>query len=92
MEFSRILNSLFFTRGWSAVSLKFISSLKCLFIAYLDDVNFSFKESGYDLSLSDYDDRTALHIAVSENQEHIVDFLLEDNPTLQAAVTETKDR
>ncbi|VDI29995.1 60kDa lysophospholipase [Mytilus galloprovincialis] len=36
----------------------------------------AFKEADYDMTLCDYDYRTALHIAVSDNQEHIVDFLL----------------
>ncbi|XP_071151085.1 glutaminase liver isoform, mitochondrial-like [Mytilus edulis] len=35
-----------------------------------------FKECGYNMDACDYDKRTALHIAVSDNQEHIVKFLL----------------
>ncbi|XP_052103446.1 uncharacterized protein LOC127736920 [Mytilus californianus] len=35
-----------------------------------------FKECGYKMDACDYDKRTALHIAVSDNQEHIVKFLL----------------
>ncbi|XP_071164690.1 serine/threonine-protein phosphatase 6 regulatory ankyrin repeat subunit B-like isoform X2 [Mytilus edulis] len=35
-----------------------------------------FKECGYKMDAWDYDKRTALHIAVSDNQEHIVKFLL----------------
>lgn len=30
------------------------------------------------MTVSDYDKRTALHIAVSNNQEHIVEYLLKD--------------
>lgn len=30
------------------------------------------------MTVSDYDKRTALHIAVSYNQEHIVEYLLKD--------------
>ncbi|XP_052105062.1 serine/threonine-protein phosphatase 6 regulatory ankyrin repeat subunit B-like isoform X2 [Mytilus californianus] len=51
----------------------------------------SFKEANYDMDLCDYDNRTALHIAVSDNQEHIVDFLLGEC-NLQNVARNMKDR
>ncbi|XP_063427553.1 alpha-latroinsectotoxin-Lt1a-like [Mytilus trossulus] len=51
----------------------------------------SFKESNYEMDLCDYDNRTALHIAVSDNQEHIVDFLLGEC-NLQNVARDMKDR
>ncbi|CAG2252429.1 unnamed protein product [Mytilus edulis] len=51
----------------------------------------SFKEAKYKMDLCDYDNRTALHIAVSDNQEHIVDFLLGEC-NLQNVARDMKDR
>ncbi|XP_071164693.1 CARD- and ANK-domain containing inflammasome adapter protein-like isoform X2 [Mytilus edulis] len=51
----------------------------------------SFKEAKYKMDICDYDNRTALHIAVSDNQEHIVDFLLGEC-NLQNVARDMKDR
>ncbi|XP_076095446.1 uncharacterized protein LOC143066384 isoform X2 [Mytilus galloprovincialis] len=51
----------------------------------------NFKEAKYEMDLCDYDNRTALHIAVSDNQEHIVDFLLGEC-NLQNVARDMKDR
>lgn len=51
----------------------------------------SFKEAKYEMDICDYDNRTALHIAVSDNQEHIVDFLLGEC-NLQNVARDVKDR
>ncbi|CAC5360680.1 unnamed protein product [Mytilus coruscus] len=51
----------------------------------------SFKDANYEMDLCDYDNRTALHIAVSDNQEHIVDFLLGEC-NLQNVARNMKDR
>lgn len=50
-----------------------------------------FKKSDYDMSLCNYDSQTALHIAVSENQEHIVELLLKECQKIDAAINK-KDR
>ncbi|OPL33171.1 hypothetical protein AM593_09901, partial [Mytilus galloprovincialis] len=50
-----------------------------------------FKEANYDMNICDYDYRTALHIAVSDNQEHVVDFLLGEC-NLQNEARTMKDR
>ncbi|XP_052089507.1 uncharacterized protein LOC127726240 [Mytilus californianus] len=34
----------------------------------------AYKEAGYNMTVSDYDKRTALHIAVNNNQEQVVEF------------------
>lgn len=43
------------------------------------------------MTLCDYDSRTALHIAVSDKQEHVVDFLLEDE-NFRNHIKDKKDR
>lgn len=43
------------------------------------------------MDLCDYDNRTALHIAVSDKQEYIVDFLL-DKCNLKEQACTMKDR
>lgn len=39
---------------------------------------YSYKAASYDMTVSDYDKRTALHIAVKNNQEHVVEYLLKE--------------
>ncbi|XP_052089505.1 alpha-latroinsectotoxin-Lt1a-like [Mytilus californianus] len=46
-----------------------------------------YKAVGYCMTVSDYDKRTALHIAVNNNQEHIVEFLLNDCGLTEEAYT-----
>lgn len=49
---------------------------------YHMDINnivfYSYHTAGYDMTVSDYDKRTALHIAVKNNQEHVVEYLMKE--------------
>ncbi|XP_052080387.1 serine/threonine-protein phosphatase 6 regulatory ankyrin repeat subunit A-like isoform X2 [Mytilus californianus] len=50
-----------------------------------------FKASGYRMDVYNYDSQTALHIAVRENQEYVVDFLLGECDQIDLALNK-KDR
>lgn len=43
------------------------------------------------MTLSDYDERTVLHIAASDNQDHIADYLL-SNEKFREIIKDKKDR
>ncbi|CAC5360683.1 unnamed protein product [Mytilus coruscus] len=51
----------------------------------------AYKAAGYKMTVSDYDRKTALHIAVSNNQEHVVEYLLKDCGLIDEA-NKTEDR
>lgn len=50
-----------------------------------------YKEADYNMTVSDYDKRTALHIAVNNNQEHVVEYLLKIKSVALGA-NKAKDR
>lgn len=52
---------------------------------------YRYKDADYEMTVSDYDKRTALHIAVNNSQEHIVEYLLKIDRIAQTADT-VKDR
>ena len=53
--------------------------------------DYRLKEAGCKMTMADYDSRTALHIAVSDNQEHIVEYLL-DKCNMASQVEKIEDR
>ncbi|XP_076071558.1 uncharacterized protein LOC143042939 [Mytilus galloprovincialis] len=52
----------------------------------------AYKAAGYDMTVSDYDKRTALHIAVNNNQELIVEYLLKECEMLKQQADTAYDR
>ena len=53
--------------------------------------DYRLKGAGCTMTMADYDSRTALHIAVSDNQEHIVEYLL-DKCDMASQVEKIEDR
>lgn len=54
------------------------SDLLIMIIDYLFGFHCRYRAQGYTMDLKNYDSQTALHIAVRENQEEIVEFLLQE--------------